>query len=54
MARGDDAEALQAIYAPYVRDTVITFEHEPPTVAEMRVRIERQGYRWSVDVSCCG
>ena len=38
-ARPDDAEAIQAIYAPVVRDTTISFELEPPTVAEMRQRI---------------
>jgi phosphinothricin acetyltransferase len=35
-----DAAACAAIYAPYVRDTVISFELEPPTAAEMAVRIE--------------
>src|SRR5213593_1124663 len=34
-----DAEAVQAIYAPYVRDTAISFETEPPTVEEMGRRI---------------
>ena len=31
-----DAEQIQAIYAPIVRDTIISFELEPPSVAEMR------------------
>ena len=35
----DDAAAIQAIYAPVVRDTCISFEVTPPTVAEMRARI---------------
>lgn len=35
-----DAEAIQAIYAPMVQHTSISFEVEPPTVAEMRRRIE--------------
>lgn len=35
-----DAEALAAIYAPYVRDTVISFEETPPTAAEFAQRIE--------------
>ena len=39
-ATPDDAAALAAIYAPYVRDTAITFEYEPPTVEEFRRRIE--------------
>ncbi|MFL6695626.1 MAG: arsinothricin resistance N-acetyltransferase ArsN1 family B [Vitreoscilla sp.] len=34
-----DAEALSAIYAPIVRDTTISFELDPPSVAEMRSRI---------------
>lgn len=38
-ARPDDAEAIQAIYAPVVRDTTISFELEVPTVEEMRARI---------------
>jgi len=35
----DDAAAIAAIYAPYVRDTAITFELDPPDEAEMRQRI---------------
>ena len=38
-ATAGDAEACRAIYAPYVRDTVISFESEPPTEAEMAARI---------------
>lgn len=34
-----DAGQIQAIYAPIVRDTVISFEYEPPTVDEMAQRI---------------
>ncbi|CAM3428484.1 GNAT family N-acetyltransferase [Kibdelosporangium persicum] len=34
-----DADACAAIYAPYVTDTVITFETEPPTAADMATRI---------------
>jgi phosphinothricin acetyltransferase len=30
-----DAEQIQPIYAPIVRDTIISFELECPTVAEM-------------------
>ena len=30
---------MQAIYAPIVRDTAISFELEPPTIEEMRQRI---------------
>lgn len=34
-----DAEACEAIYAPYVTDTAITFESDPPLPAEMAMRI---------------
>jgi phosphinothricin acetyltransferase len=34
-----DAAACAAIYAPYVTDTAITFEIDPPTPAEMAERI---------------
>ncbi len=34
-----DAEACSAIYAPYVLETAITFETEPPRPAEMAERI---------------
>ena len=37
----DDAESLAAIYAPYVRDTAISFEVEPPTPQEFAARIAR-------------
>lgn len=39
VARADDAAAVQAIYAPIVRDTAISFEDEPPSVEEMASRI---------------
>ena len=35
-----DAEALLAIYAPYVHETAITFEYEVPGAAEFAGRIE--------------
>jgi L-amino acid N-acyltransferase YncA len=35
----DDAAAIQAIYAPVVRDTTISFELEPPSVEDMHARI---------------
>lgn len=35
-----DAEAMLAIYAPYVENTAITFEYEVPTVEEFTKRIE--------------
>lgn len=38
-ARVGDGEAIAAIYAPYVRTTIITFETEPPDGPEMARRI---------------
>jgi L-amino acid N-acyltransferase YncA len=45
-----DAAACAAIYAPYVFDTAITFENEPPTVAEMagRIAAAQRGHAWLV------
>lgn len=39
MATPADAQDIQAIYAPIVAHTAISFELEPPTVEEMRERI---------------
>ncbi|MEP0707986.1 MAG: arsinothricin resistance N-acetyltransferase ArsN1 family B [Parvibaculum sp.] len=36
-----DAAALAAIYAPYVRDTVISFEMVPPDETQMAERIQK-------------
>ena len=49
---GRDAEAVAAIYAPYVSDTVISFEDVPPTAAEMAARIDRltNTHEWLVAV----
>ncbi|MFC7527866.1 GNAT family N-acetyltransferase [Actinoplanes sp. GCM10030250] len=38
-ATPEDAAACAAIYRPYVLDTAITFETDPPTAAEMSSRI---------------
>lgn len=38
-ASAADAEACAAIYAPYVTDSAITFEIDPPGPAEMAARI---------------
>lgn len=35
-----DAAALLDIYAPYIRDTVITFEYDVPTAEKFAARIE--------------
>ena len=44
----DDAAVIAAIYAPYVLETAITFETDPPDETEMRRRIARMGpyYPW--------
>ena len=45
-----DAEACAAIYAPYVTDTVITFETVPPAAEEMAARIaaSAHSHAWMV------
>jgi len=35
----EDAAACAGIYAPYVRDTVVSFELEPPTPVQMAARV---------------
>lgn len=40
LATAADAAAVHAVYAPIVRDTIISFETEPPGVAEIARRIE--------------
>jgi phosphinothricin acetyltransferase len=49
-ATPDDGAACAAIYAPYVTDTAITFEYEPPAPAEMAERIAkaRKNHAWVV------
>jgi len=46
LATEADAPAVQAIYAPIVRDTVISFEYEPPSVDEVRRRIAKTLVRY--------
>lgn len=36
----DDAEEIQTIYAPYVCQSVVSFEFDPPTIDEMSHRIK--------------
>jgi L-amino acid N-acyltransferase YncA len=45
-----DAEVCAAIYAPYVTETAITFELEPPSPAEMAERIATalESHAWLV------
>jgi L-amino acid N-acyltransferase YncA len=49
-AAAEDAAACAAIYAPYVTDTAITFELEPPAAAEMarRIAAASSGHAWLV------
>ena len=49
-ATAEDAAACAAIYAPYVTDTAITFEYDPPTAAEMvrRIAAAQRAHAWLV------
>lgn len=49
-ANESDASACAAIYRPYVLDTIITFETEPPTAPEMARRIAAavESHAWLV------
>ncbi|MER5671207.1 GNAT family N-acetyltransferase [Pseudonocardia alni] len=51
-ATAEDADACAAVYAPYVRDTAISFEAEPPGPVEMAERIAaaRERHAWLVAV----
>jgi L-amino acid N-acyltransferase YncA len=51
VAREADAAAVQAIYAPVVKETAISFELEPPSVDEMASRlaaVAKAGLPWLV------
>ena len=50
LAHEADAAAVQAIYAPYVRDTAISFETDPPSVEEIgqRMRTALEHAPWLV------
>ena len=56
VATPDDAPAIAAIYGPIVANTTISFELEPPTVDEMRSRIEStlQRLPWLVSLDDAG
>jgi len=49
-ATQDDAAQVLAIYTPFVTDTPVTFEIEPPTLPEMAGRIESclQTHPWLI------
>ena len=46
-ATAADAAACATIYAPYVLETVISFELEPPTPEQMAARIAAANERWA-------
>jgi phosphinothricin acetyltransferase len=46
-ATAADAADLLAIYAPFVRDTAVSFEVEPPGAVEFAARIEASLARWA-------
>lgn len=51
LATPDDAAQIRDIYVPAVLDSATSFEYEPPSVEEMRHRIEAvlgKGYPWLV------
>ena len=52
----DDAAACAEIYAPFVRDTVVSFETVPPTVEQMadRIRSAQERHAWLVLVDPSG
>ena len=53
-ASPEDAPALLGIYAPYVRETAITFEYEVPSPGEFRERIKRTLARYPYLVAEAG
>ena len=52
----NDAEAICAIYNPYIATTAISFEQQPVSVPEMRVRIKNitAEYPWLVTETDAG
>jgi phosphinothricin acetyltransferase len=46
----EDGAACAAVYQPYVTDTAITFEYEPPTAEEMarRIAAAQERHAWLV------
>jgi L-amino acid N-acyltransferase YncA len=50
-ARPADAPALLEIYAPFVRDTAVSFEAQVPSVKEMEQRIAKAQTQWAFIVA---
>lgn len=50
LATGEDAPAVRDAYAPYVEETVISFEYDPPSADEVARRIEAttEAHPWLV------
>jgi phosphinothricin acetyltransferase len=48
LASGDDAKTLAAIYRPYVTDSAISFEADPPSAEEMAGRMASSVGPWLV------
>lgn len=50
LIKESDVDGVLAIYGPYVRDTIISFEYEVPTPEEYlhRIRTNTIGYPWLV------
>lgn len=46
VVKKEDAKAIRDIYAPYVLDTIVTFEYEVPDIEEMERRIEKTLQRY--------
>jgi phosphinothricin acetyltransferase len=53
-ARAADAAAIAAIYAPYVTGSAVSFETEPPDVAEIGRRMAEAGDLYPWFVACEG
>jgi L-amino acid N-acyltransferase YncA len=55
-ASADDAAAIAAIYAPYVAETIISFEAEPPPAEEIARRMAQHDglYPWLVAAGPAG
>jgi len=53
IAKPEDASAIADIYAPFVTDSIVSFETEPPAAGEIAQRIEKtlRTHPWLVAVS---
>lgn len=51
-ARKEDAADLLSIYAPYVKETPVTFEYEVPSISEFESRIQSISDRYPYLAAC--